>query len=210
MSGLTVDLAVPGRLSASFSAPAGSVVGVVGPNGAGKSTLLAALAGTVSCTGSAELDGVDLLTLAAADRQVGLVFQDRRLFPHLTTIENVAFGPRARGASRAAARAAAGDWLARLGATDLADRRVTELSGGQAQRVALARALVTEPRLLLLDEPLTGLATDAADELRTLLATHLSAYAGVALVVSHDARDIEALTDRLLRVAGGEVREESR
>jgi molybdate transport system ATP-binding protein len=205
VSSLVVDLSVPGRLEAAFKVPVGSVVGVVGANGAGKSTLLAALAGTVRCTGAAHLGDLDLLRLPAPERRVGMVFQDRRLFPHLTALDNVAFGPRARGRSRADAASLAHDWLDRLGIADLADRPVTQLSGGQAQRVALARALVTEPRLLLLDEPLTGLATDTAAALRATLGEHLSAYDGTTLVVSHDERDIDALTDRSMRVAEGRI-----
>ena len=87
---------------------------------------------------------------------MGLVFQDRALFPHLSARDNVAFGPRARGVSRREARQRADHWLARMGLADLADRRPGQLSGGQAQRVAIARALATEPRLLLLDEPMAG------------------------------------------------------
>ena len=122
------------------------MVAVIGPNGAGKTTLVNALAGLVPAQGIARLDGVDLLRQPAQDRRVGLVFQEQVLFPHLTALDNVAFGPRARGTSRAEARAAAREWLDRLGIGDLADRKPRALSGGQAQRVAIARALVTDPR----------------------------------------------------------------
>src|SRR5690606_31137365 len=136
------------------------VVTVLGPNGAGKSTLLAALAGLIRPdAGRIELGGRTLVDVARGThqppqhRRVGLVLQDYLLFPHLSALENVAFGPRSRGTGRREARAVAGQWLERVGIGALAGRRPHELSGGQAQRVALARALAADPQLLLLDEP---------------------------------------------------------
>lgn len=186
---LDAQLRVPGRLDLALTASAGEVVAVVGPNGAGKSTLVQALAGLVRATGHARLAGRDLLPLPPQDRDVGVVFQDQRLFPHLTALENVAFGPRARGAPREEARAAARAWLARLGVGDLAGRRPRRLSGGQAQRVAIARALATDPALLLLDEPFAGLDVGVAAALRIELARHLADFPGVTLLVTHDALD---------------------
>jgi ABC-type sulfate/molybdate transport systems ATPase subunit len=203
--GLDAELVVRGRLDAALSAEPGEVVAVVGPNGAGKSTLVHALAGLERARGHARLDGIDLLPLPPQERAVGLVFQDRRLFPHLTALENVAFGPRARGADQQAARAAAQQALDRLGVGDLGRRRPAKLSGGQAQRVAIARALVTEPRLLLLDEPFTGLDVRVAAELRIELAHHLAAFAGVTLLVTHDALDALTLADRVLVLDEGKV-----
>jgi len=205
VTGLVVDLSVRGRLDAAFAVPAGAVVAVVGPNGAGKSTLLGALAGALAARGTARLGDVDLMRLPAYRREVGLVFQDRRLFPHLSALDNVAFGLRSRRRPRKAARATAMEWLERLGVAELAGRRATELSGGQAQRVAIARALVTQPRLLLLDEPFTGLATDTAEALRSTLATHLSSYDGTTLVVTHDDRDVAALAERTLTIEDGRI-----
>ena len=173
-AGLEVDLQVPGRVAAAFSTEPGEVLAVIGPNGAGKSTLVRALAGLVPAEGRAVLDGVDLLRQPVRERRVGMVFQDRLLFPHLTALANAAFGLRARGARRTDAEAAARRWLDRLGVGELADRRPQQLSGGQAQRVAIARALVTEPRLLLLDEPLAGLDVSVAMALRVELARHLA------------------------------------
>jgi molybdate transport system ATP-binding protein len=206
--GLEVDLEVPGRVRASFSAPPGRVIALIGPNGAGKSSLVHALAGLVPAQGRAGLDGVDLLPLAARDREVGLVFQDRALFPHLTARENVAFGPRARGVHRREARARADHWLGRMGLLDLADRRPRQLSGGQAQRVAIARALATEPRLLLLDEPMAGLDVGVAMALRLELARHLRDYDGVTLLVTHDAIDARTLADRVVVLDEGRVAQE--
>ncbi|MDQ4052507.1 MAG: ATP-binding cassette domain-containing protein, partial [Actinomycetota bacterium] len=101
MTGLDLHLTVAGRLDVALTAEPGDVVAVIGPNGAGKTTLVHALAGLVRAEGHAVLDGVDLLGQPAQDRRVGLVFQEQVLVPHLTALDNVAFGPRARGASRA-------------------------------------------------------------------------------------------------------------
>ncbi|HYG94482.1 MAG TPA: ABC transporter ATP-binding protein [Nocardioides sp.] len=186
---LRARVRVADRLDVDLAAASGEVVAVVGPNGAGKSTLVHALAGLEPAEGSLELDGTDLLALAPQHRRVGVVFQDQRLFPHLSALENVAFGPRSRGTTRAAAHAAARDWLDRLGVGGLADRRPAELSGGQAQRVAVARALVTEPDLLLLDEPFTGLDVGIAAALRIELSRHLADFHGTTILVTHDALD---------------------
>ncbi len=204
-SGLDVDLEVPGRVRAAFTGRPGEVIALIGPNGAGKSSLVHALAGLVGADGQAHLDGVDLLTRSAPEREVGLVFQDRALFPHLSARDNVAFGPRARGTSRREARQRADDWLGRMGLADLAHRRPGQLSGGQAQRVAIARALATEPRLLLLDEPMAGLDVTVAMALRVELAQHLRDYDGVTLLVTHDALDALSLADRVVVLDEGRV-----
>ncbi len=202
---LQVDVRVPGRLAAAFSAEPGDVVAVVGPNGAGKSTLVHALAGLQAAAGSAVLDGRELFGLPPQQRDVGLVFQDRRLFPHLTAVENVAFGPRARGTDRRTAHQRAATWLARLGIDELAGRKPRELSGGQAQRVAIARALATDPQLLLLDEPFASLDVGVAATLRIELAAHLQDFAGVTLLVTHDALDAQTLANRVVVIEDGRI-----
>ncbi|ANH38489.1 Putative 2-aminoethylphosphonate import ATP-binding protein PhnT [Nocardioides dokdonensis FR1436] len=205
MTGLHADLTVPGRLVAQVHAAPGRVVAVIGPNGAGKSTLLGALAGTVAATGRVEVGGRDWTDLPVRERRLGVVFQDRSLFPHLRAHEDVAFGLRTRGVPRRDAERRARDWLDRLGVGDLAERRPAELSGGQAQRVAIARALATEPDLLLLDEPFAGLDVGVATGLRIELARHLAAYAGVVLLVTHDALDALTLADEVLVLDEGRV-----
>lgn len=204
-SGLDVSVRVADRVEAAFTADPGEILAVIGPNGAGKSSLVRALAGLAPASGHALLDGADLLRLSAPDRHVGLVFQGQLLFPHLSALANVAFGPRARGTPRRVAEHEARAWLERFGIGDLAGRRPPKLSGGQAQRVAIARALATNPRLLLLDEPLTGLDVKVATALRIELGRHLASYTGVTLLVTHDAIDALTIADRVLVLDEGKV-----
>ena len=190
-----------------LDAAPGDVVAVVGPNGSGKTTLLRALAGLiplsegqVSCAGQ---DWGDRVTVQ--DRRTGMVFQDILLFPHLSARHNVAFGPRSRGGNRASALAAADLWLSRVGLSDLADRKPSQLSGGQAQKVALARALASDPVLLLLDEPMAALDVRVAMELRVDLARHLREYGGISLLVTHDAVDVQAMATKVIVLEDGKV-----
>ncbi len=178
---------------------------MIGPNGAGKSSLLHALAGLVDVEGTALLGDVDLLAQPVRERRIGMVFQGQLLFPHLSALDNVAFGRRSRGEPRAAAEAVARDWLERFGIGDLAHRRPRELSGGQAQRVAIARALATDPDVLLLDEPFTGLDVSVQMALRIELGQHLRDFAGIALLVTHDAIDALTLADRVVVLDEGRV-----
>ena len=200
---LTVDLRVPERgVAAAFEVHSGATLAIVGPNGAGKSTLVQAIAGLIDSQGTVALDGRRLDGLPPERRRVGLVFQDYLLFPHLSVLENVAFGPRAQG--RRDARAVASAQLDRLGIADLASRQPAQLSGGQSQRVALARALVADPQVLLLDEPLAALDVEVRDEVRAELREHLARFDGVTLVVTHDLEDVAALArDVLVLEAGG-------
>ncbi|HEX4697750.1 MAG TPA: ABC transporter ATP-binding protein [Actinomycetes bacterium] len=202
--GLVVDL----RLDV---APGETVV-LLGPNGAGKSTALRVLAGLLGCDdGEVRLDDEVLEDTASGrfvatqDRAVGVVFQDYLLFPHLSARENVAFGLRARGVERSAARGEADRWLERVGLSSYAGRRPRQLSGGQAQRVALARALASEPRLLLLDEPLAALDAGTRLDVRADLRRHLRGFVGASVVVTHDALDAMVLADRLVVMEEGSV-----
>ncbi|WP_325053022.1 ABC transporter ATP-binding protein [Thermomonospora amylolytica] len=193
-------------LDLALEAAAGEVVALLGPNGAGKTTALRALAGlTPLAEGHIRLDGEPVHDLAAERRPVGVVFQDYLLFPHMTALDNVAFGPRCRGASRREARRRAGEWLRRVGLEGHEDRRPRALSGGQAQRVALARALAAEPRLLLLDEPLAALDAHTRPQIRSGLRRHLADFGGVAILVTHDPLDAMVLADRLVVVERGRL-----
>jgi molybdate transport system ATP-binding protein len=144
----------------------------------------------------------------AERRPIGVVFQDYLLFPHLSALDNVAFGPRRHGQTRVAARQVAGAWLARVGLAEFARRKPRQLSGGQAQRVALARALAVEPALLLLDEPLAALDARTRVETRAQLHHHLAEHPGATLLVTHDPLDALVLADRLVIVEDGGVVQE--
>ncbi|MGW5334549.1 ABC transporter ATP-binding protein [Streptomyces bauhiniae] len=197
------------RLDVSLRAAPGDVVALLGPNGAGKTTALRALAGLVPLSeGHLRLDGTALERVAPEKRPVGVVFQDYLLFPHLTALDNVAFGPRCHGTGKAEARAQAATWLERMGLADHAGAKPRRLSGGQAQRVALARALATHPRLLLLDEPLAALDARTRLEVRSQLRRHLAEFEAVAVLVTHDPLDAMVLADRLVVVEDGQVVQE--
>ncbi len=199
---LDVDLAVaPGR-----------VLVVLGPNGAGKSTLLSVLAGLLRPDAGRVVLGDTVLDEPGAgrhvppyERPVGMVFQDYLLFPHLSTVDNIAFGLRSRRVPKARARAEAREWLDRVGLADYAKAKPGDLSGGQAQRVALARALVGNPKLLLLDEPLAALDARTKLEVRADLRRHLAEFSGATVVVSHDPIDAMALADEVAVIEAGRV-----
>ena len=200
------------ELDVELAVDAGEVVALLGPNGAGKSTLLGALAGLVPLArGRIELDGQVLddtaqgIAMPPERRPIGVVFQDYRLFPHLSALDNIAFGLRCRGWSRATARHAAHEWLARIGLAEHAAARPAGLSGGQAQRVALARALVVQPALLLLDEPLAALDVRTRAETRRALRARLAEFGGAKLLVTHDPLEAIALAERLIAIEDGRI-----
>ncbi|PTH89468.1 ABC transporter ATP-binding protein [Streptomyces sp. A244] len=197
------------RLDVALTVAPGEVVALLGPNGAGKTTALRALAGLAPLSGGhLRLDGTGLDRTPPEARPVGVVFQDYLLFPHLTALDNVAFGPRCHGATKAEARAQAAEWLDRLGLAAHSGVKPRRLSGGQAQRVALARALATRPRLLLLDEPLAALDARTRLEVRARLRRHLAEFEAVAVLVTHDPLDAMVLADRLVVVEHGRVVQE--
>jgi len=200
----TVDL---GRflLDARFECLPGETIALVGANGSGKSTTLNALAGLLRMSsGSLKMDGEVLdgsrggSWIPPEARDVGVVFQDLLLFPHMSIRDNVAYGPRRKGTPVAEARAIASEWLERFDVDDLADARPRSLSGGQAQRVALARALAQGPRLLLLDEPLSALDSATRLQVRCELHKHLQQYDGFTVLVAHDVVDVLVLADRVI------------
>ncbi|MFJ3549256.1 ABC transporter ATP-binding protein [Streptomyces sp. NPDC090114] len=198
------------RLDVPLAAAPGDVVALLGPNGAGKTTALRALAGLVPLSdgGRLRLDGRELDRTPPESRPVGVVFQDYLLFPHLSALDNVAFGPRCRGTGKAEARAQAATWLERMGLSEHAGAKPRRLSGGQAQRVALARALATHPRLLLLDEPLAALDARTRLDVRAQLRRHLADFEAVAVLVTHDPLDAMVLADHLVVIEEGRVVQE--
>jgi molybdate transport system ATP-binding protein len=200
------------RLDVDLAAATGELLVLLGPNGAGKTTLLRALAGLVPLdAGRVVLDGTVLddtatgVWVSTERRPIGFVFQDYLLFPHLSALENVAFGLRARGVPRGEARRRAAAWLERVGLADHARARPRALSGGQAQRVALARAMAGDPRLLLLDEPLAALDAATRGEVRRDLRRHLASFDGTRLLVTHDPLEAMTLADRIVILERGRV-----
>lgn len=200
-------------VSVEFEVATGETVALLGPNGAGKSTVLAIAAGLLRPdAGVVVLDGRTLIStdarvdLAPHRRQVALLAQEPLLFPHLSVLENVAFGPRSRGRSRQQARDVASTWLDRVGIGELASRRPAEVSGGQAQRAAVARALAAEPQLLLLDEPMAALDIGVAPVLRQMLRQVLADRTTV--LVTHDVLDALLLADRVIVLDHGRIVED--
>jgi len=202
----------PLDLDMEFTIGEGEVVALLGPNGAGKTSLLRAVAGLAPFrSGYVRLDGNVLEDTSTREyvpterRPIGFVFQDYLLFPHLSVLENVAFGLRSRGWSGHAATDKAAGWLDRVGLKSYAAAKPAQLSGGQRQRVALVRALAPDPRLLLLDEPLSALDVTTRAEVRRDLKRHLESFKGVRLVVTHDPLEAVALADRLIVMEAGRL-----
>lgn len=200
---------VPERgLELAVQLAAGATSVIVGPNGAGKSSLLQLISGQLRPTsGTVTIDDVPV---AASEvwvpphrRQVAVLTQNALLFPHLSVLENVAYGPRAAGQSKAAARERALHELEQVDAVQFAGRRPAQLSGGQAQRIAIARALACDPKVLLLDEPFAAIDVEQTAILRALLAKRLAGR--TTILVSHDLYDIATLGDQLVVIEDGQV-----
>ena len=216
--GFEITAAVAERgVDVTVSVGDGEVVAVLGPNGAGKSTLLSVTAGLLRPdTGQATLDGRVLFDVGRSDasevwvpahaRGVALLAQEPLLFPHLSALDNVGFGPRSLGHTRSESRTIAGRWLAEVDATQYAARKPAQLSGGQAQRIAVARALAADPHLLLLDEPMAALDVAVAPALRQMLRRVLADRP--VIIVTHDVLDALLLADRVIVVEDGRVVED--
>ena len=199
------------EVSAEFSVEPGEIVLLAGPNGSGKTSLLHTVAGLIApAAGSIRLgetlldDPARGLHVPPEDRRIALVHQQHLLFPHLSALENAAFGLRARGVSKATARAQGLEWLERLGLADRASLRADRLSGGQSQRVAIARALATSPQVLLLDEPLAALDVAVRTSVRDVIISAVREWGIPAILVSHDPAEAE-VADRIIRLEAGRV-----
>ncbi|MBF4161402.1 ABC transporter ATP-binding protein [Nocardioides acrostichi] len=195
----------PAVQDASLRLDDGEVLAVLGPSGCGKSTLLRAVAGLEPCTGTVAWDGADLARVPTHKRGFALMFQDGQLFPHLTVARNVGYALRLRRRPRAEVVARVADLLDLVGLAGYADRLPGTLSGGERQRVALARSLAVEPRLLLLDEPLSALDAGLRERLAGELRDILRAAGTTALLVTHDHEEAFAVADRLAVMRAGRV-----
>lgn len=190
----------------SLSVADGEVVALLGPSGCGKSTLLRTIAGLEKpSSGAVRWDSRDLAGVPVHRREFGLVFQDGQLFPHRSVAGNVAFGLRMQKVERESRDKRVLSLLELVGLDGYAERRVTQLSGGEQQRVALARALAPSPRLLLLDEPLSALDRALREQLAVDLARLLREAATTALVVTHDHDEAFTLADRVAIMSRGRI-----
>jgi molybdate transport system ATP-binding protein len=200
------------ELNVDLSINEGEVVAVMGPNGSGKSTFLHAITGLLPVTsGSLVLDDQTLdeatteVFIDPTQRPVGIVFQGGLLFETMTILENIIFGLRARKIKRTEATVQAQPLINQFGLSELLQRQPRELSGGQAQRVAIARALITKPKVLLLDEPMSGLDTATRQLVRAEFREVLAGFAGYRILVTHDLDDALAMADRIIELDQGKV-----
>ena len=172
----------------------GRTIAVCGPSGSGKTTLLRAIAGLVPIdAGRVEVDGADVTGTPTHRRSIGFVFQDNQLFPHMNVARNIGYGLRVLGWETTRIRTCVDELLERVQLSDRRDQDVATLSGGEAKRVALARALAPSPRVLLLDEPFTGLDRPLHDQLAAMVERVLRDTGTTAVLVSHDPADVEAI-----------------
>ena len=184
----------------------GELIALLGPSGCGKTTSMRAIAGLLAPTGGRiMIDGSDVTRTPANKRGIGLVFQSYALFPHLSAFENVAFGLRLKRLPEAEVRARTEAGMATVGLTGLETRKPGEMSGGQQQRLALARSLVMEPKVLLLDEPLSNLDARLRLEMRNEL-QRVQKDTGITMVfVTHDQSEALALADRIVLMNDGKI-----
>ncbi|MFN3324033.1 MAG: ABC transporter ATP-binding protein [Bryobacteraceae bacterium] len=190
----------------SLDVPAGELVALLGPSGCGKTTVLRVLAGLLSCeAGEIRLDGERVNELPAERRQIALVFQKPLLFPHLNVSENVGFSRKMRGEAKAATARRVAEALELVQLAGFGDRRPKELSGGQEQRVALARALVSEPRVLLLDEPFSALDENLRAEMRALVRSVQRELGLTTIFVTHDQDEACVLASRIALLLDGRI-----
>jgi len=189
-----------------LSVQPGEFVALLGPSGCGKTTALRALSGLEQVDGGSILiDGVDVVDVPVNKRDMGMVFQSYSLFPHMTTVENVEFGLRMRKVPATERRERATATLDLVGLGSLATRYAHQLSGGQQQRVALARALVTRPRVLLLDEPLSALDAKVRLQLRDEIRRIQTELGITTLFVTHDQEEALAVADRVAVMRDGNI-----
>ena len=191
---------------ANFEVHAGEFLGIMGSSGCGKTTILRMLAGLETPTeGEIRLNGKRLNEIKPADRNTPMVWQNLALFPFLSVRQNVEFGLKTRGIASDERKERAMQWLDRMEIADLSERQIGQLSGGQKQRVALARSLVTEPPVLLLDEPLSALDANLVVRMQGVL-TRLQKQLGITFIyVTHSQSEAFAMTDRVIIMSKGRI-----
>jgi putative spermidine/putrescine transport system ATP-binding protein len=188
--------------------PAGKFVAFLGPSGCGKTTLLRLIAGLERpSAGRIALEGRDITDVPTHQRDLGMVFQSLALFPHLSVGENITYGLRIRGADRAARRKRADELLELVRLPGVADRHIGQLSGGQRQRVAMARALALEPRLFLLDEPLSALDAKLREEMQVELRMLQERLGITTIIVTHDQREAMTMSDLVVVMSAATIRQ---
>jgi thiamine transport system ATP-binding protein len=198
------DLAAVDQLSLDIET--GERFAIMGPSGSGKSTLLRAIAGLEApSSGTIVLDGVDVSGIAPHRRPIGLMFQDYALFPHMSVVDNVAYGLRMHGASTSSARRSASELLDLVGLAGFEDRSPASLSGGERQRVALARTLAPEPALVMLDEPLGSLDLTLRESLLSEMRSVIARVGATSLYVTHDRTEAFSFAQRLAIMRGGSI-----
>ena len=180
----------------------GTLTCLLGPSGCGKSTVLNIIAGLEQNDAPLiiQLDGERIDTLPPARRQIGMVFQSGALFNHLTVVDNVAYGLISKGVKKSQARKMAGEYLARFDLAGFDKRMPQTLSGGEKQRVALARTLITEPKLVLLDEPFSALDTDLRHRMAFQLRQWQQELGFTAIMVTHDEQEAQTVADKIVRM----------
>ncbi len=188
-------------ISISFTLEAGSAIALLGNSGCGKSTTLKMIAGLITPdSGKIILNGEDITALPAAQRNIGMMFQDYALFPHLTVEDNIGYGLVSQGISKKESRKEAAVWLERFGLAGMEKRRIEHLSGGEKQRVALARTLAVKPSIILFDEPLTALDTNMRIRLRHELKDRQKSLGYAAVYVTHDKEEAQFLADQIIEM----------
>lgn len=209
VSNITIDLGKDAKRvldDVSFAAQDGEFLSLLGESGAGKSTLLKIIAGIlVQDGGSVAFGDRAIDDVPAHKRNVGYVFQDMRLFPNMNVEENVAFPCKMQGMKKAERLARARDLLGHVQLEGFGARDVSSLSGGQQQRVALARALAAKPKVLLLDEPFSGLDEHLRDDMRSLVLKLHSEFDTTTIMVTHDALEAIEMSERIVYVSDGRV-----
>lgn len=186
------------RISANFELENGKAISLIGPSGCGKSTVLSMIAGLLKAdSGSILLDGVDITNLKPFDRNVGMVFQNYALFPHLNVFENIAFGLHSKKLNKLQIKKLVQYWLKKFSLDGFERRAIQDLSGGEKQRIALARTLITHPKLILFDEPLSALDTNLRKQLQVELLETQKKEGYTAVYVTHDFDEANFLADKI-------------